>query len=101
MNITVNGRKQTIDNIKNLQDLLNHFFINTLQKREKKTNFSADPNLVSRNGGILGCGRRPLFEKDEGIIVELNQEIIHRDQWKEQPVKEGDVIELIQFIGGG
>jgi len=66
MNITVNGLKQTIDNIKNLQDLLNH-----------------------------------IFEKDKGIIVELNKEIIHRDQWKEQPLKEGDNIELIQFIGGG
>ena len=41
------------------------------------------------------------FEKDEGIIVELNKEIIHRDQWKAQPLKEGDVIELIQFVGGG
>jgi hypothetical protein len=38
-------------------------FINSLQKRAKKTNFSADPNLVSRHGGILGCGRRPLFVK--------------------------------------
>lgn len=41
------------------------------------------------------------FEKDEGIIVELNEKIIHRDHWKELPLKEGDVIELIQFIGGG
>jgi hypothetical protein len=40
-----------------------HLFINTLQKRAKKTNFSADPNLVSRHGGILGWGRRPLFVK--------------------------------------
>ena len=36
-------------------------YINALQKREKKTNFSADPNFVSRHGGILGWGRRPLF----------------------------------------
>ena len=66
MNITVNGHTHTIDNTKNLQELLNH-----------------------------------IFEKDMGIIVELNKEIIHRDKWKIQPLKEGDVIELIQFIGGG
>jgi len=40
-----------------------HLFINTLQKRAKKTNFFADPNPVSRHGGILGCGYRPLFGK--------------------------------------
>ena len=42
-----------------------------------------------------------LFEKNEGIIVELNEEMIKRDQWKEQPLKEGDALQLIQFIGGG
>lgn len=42
-----------------------------------------------------------LFEKNEGIIVELNEEIIKRDHWKEQPLQEGDSLQLIQFIGGG
>ena len=39
--------------------------------------------------------------KIEGIVVELNGKIIRKNQWKEQPVKEGDKIELIQFVGGG
>jgi hypothetical protein len=38
-------------------------FINSLQKRVKKTNFFVDPNLVSRLRGILGWGRRPHFGK--------------------------------------
>jgi len=42
-----------------------------------------------------------LFEKNAGIIVELNEEIIKRDHWKKQPLQEGDSIQLIQFIGGG
>lgn len=42
-----------------------------------------------------------LFEKNEGIIVELNEEIIKRNHWKEQPLQEGDSLQLIQFIGGG
>lgn len=42
-----------------------------------------------------------LFEKNKGIIVELNDGIIHRDQWKENTLKEGDIVELIHFIGGG
>ena len=31
------------------------------EKLTKKTNFSVGPNLVRRNGGILGCGCHPLF----------------------------------------
>jgi len=42
-----------------------------------------------------------LLETDRGIIVELNGEIVHRDHWEERPVREGDDVELIQFIGGG
>jgi hypothetical protein len=37
-------------------------YINGLQKREKKTSFSANPNVVSRREGILGEGHRPLYE---------------------------------------
>lgn len=36
-------------------------FKNTLKKHAKKTNSFADPTLVSRQRGIFGCGRRPLF----------------------------------------
>ncbi len=39
--------------------------------------------------------------KNEGAVVELNEKIIRRNHWKEQPLKEGDKIELIQFVGGG
>jgi sulfur carrier protein len=41
------------------------------------------------------------FEKNEGIIVELNEEIVNRNHWKEQSLQEGDALQLIQFIGGG
>jgi len=42
-----------------------------------------------------------LVEKAQGLIVELNDNIITRDAWKEQAVRDGDVIELIRFVGGG
>lgn len=42
-----------------------------------------------------------LLETDRGVLVELNGEIVHRDNWEERPVREGDTVELIQFIGGG
>ncbi len=42
-----------------------------------------------------------LVETDQGLIVELNGEIIKRDDWKRQAVAEGDIVELIKFVGGG
>ncbi len=44
---------------------------------------------------------RASLAKGDGIIVELNGEIIHKDKRQEYPLQEGDEIELIQFIGGG
>jgi sulfur carrier protein len=42
-----------------------------------------------------------LVEKNQGLIVELNDNIITRDAWKRQTVQDGDAIELIRFVGGG
>ena len=42
-----------------------------------------------------------LFERPGAIIVELNEKIIKKAHWKEQPLAEGDVIEMIQLVGGG
>jgi sulfur carrier protein len=42
-----------------------------------------------------------LAETDKGLIVELNEKIVKRDNWNQHVVHEGDVIELIQFVGGG
>ena len=39
--------------------------------------------------------------KKQGLIAELNNNIIHRERWKETTIHEGDVIELINFVGGG
>ncbi len=35
------------------------------------------------------------------IVVELNREILSRDQFKDVGVAEGDTVELVHFVGGG
>ena len=35
------------------------------------------------------------------IVVELNREILTRDQFKNVQVSEGDAVELVHFVGGG
>jgi len=35
------------------------------------------------------------------IVVELNREILSRDQFGEVVVADGDSVELVHFVGGG
>lgn len=35
------------------------------------------------------------------VVVELNREIIRRPALAETPVSDGDVVEIVHFVGGG
>lgn len=35
------------------------------------------------------------------VVIELNQSILSPEHYDNTPLNEGDVIELIQFVGGG
>ncbi|GAB6936080.1 MAG: sulfur carrier protein ThiS [Calditerricola sp.] len=35
------------------------------------------------------------------VIVEQNRRVLDRDTYAEVPVREGDVLELVHFVGGG
>ena len=35
------------------------------------------------------------------IVVELNREVLSRDEFKDVQVSEGDAVELVHFVGGG
>jgi len=37
----------------------------------------------------------------EGIAVEVNGTIVHREEYAATAVKEGDTIEIVRFVGGG
>lgn len=39
--------------------------------------------------------------KSDRVAVELNREIIPHDRWPETSLKEGDRLEIVQFVGGG
>ncbi|WP_077618143.1 sulfur carrier protein ThiS [Bacillus sinesaloumensis] len=34
-------------------------------------------------------------------IVEINEDIIQKDDYKTQKLANGDVVEIVQFVGGG
>ena len=35
------------------------------------------------------------------VVVELNEEIIKRDTYDTTVLKDGDIVEILQFMGGG
>ncbi len=35
------------------------------------------------------------------IAIELNQQVVRRDQWARTTLAEGDRIEIVHFVGGG
>jgi thiamine biosynthesis protein ThiS len=39
--------------------------------------------------------------KPDRVAVELNRDIVPRDRWPETPLKEGDRLEIVHFVGGG
>ena len=35
------------------------------------------------------------------VVVEVNREILNRDQYSDVGIHEGDTIEVVHFVGGG
>ena len=54
------------------------------------TNISTLSDLVSELG-----------MKSDRVAIELNRELIRRDQWPETKLSDGDRLEIVHFVGGG
>jgi sulfur carrier protein len=39
--------------------------------------------------------------KSDRVAVELNRDIVPRERWSETPLKDGDRLEIVHFVGGG
>ncbi len=39
--------------------------------------------------------------KGDRVAVELNREIVPRPRWSQTPLREGDRLEIVHFVGGG
>ena len=52
-------------------------------------------------GFTLAALIESLNMKPDRVAVELNRDIVPRDRWPETPLKEGDRLEIVHFVGGG
>ena len=39
--------------------------------------------------------------KPDRVAIELNREIVPREQWPQTPLRDGDRLEIVHFVGGG
>jgi thiamine biosynthesis protein ThiS len=61
---------------------------------EEKEFDGADPLTLAWLIGALSM-------KEDRVAVELNLKIVPRDRWAATPLKEGDRLEIVHFVGGG
>jgi sulfur carrier protein len=59
---------------------------------EERT-FADPPNLAALV--------KELGIKSDRVAVELNRDIVPRGRWTETPLKSGDRLEIVHFVGGG
>jgi thiamine biosynthesis protein ThiS len=38
---------------------------------------------------------------DRRVAVEINRDVVARDEWPRRAVSESDTVEIVQFVGGG
>ena len=67
-----------------------------------------DPMNLTINGEnqissaeTLGALVERLGMKPDRVAIELNREIVPRDQWPQTPLHDGDRLEIVHFVGGG
>jgi len=44
---------------------------------------------------------RQLALAPERLAIELNREVVRRARWAETVLREGDLVEIVHFVGGG
>jgi thiamine biosynthesis protein ThiS len=58
-------------------------------------------NRLLSPAATLGALIKQLGMKSDRVAIELNREIIPREQWPQTPLKDGDRLEIVHFVGGG
>ena len=53
------------------------------------------------NGHNIAALQDELESRPGRVVVELNRTIISREAQRSTSLKEGDVLEIVQFVGGG
>ena len=71
----------------------------TARMDSMKLTINGEPQVSSAE--TLGALVAGLGMKPDRVAIELNREIVPRDQWPQTPLHDGDRLEIVHFVGGG
>jgi thiamine biosynthesis protein ThiS len=60
---------------------------------------NGDERLLSAQ--TLSALVEELGMKSDRVAIELNREIVHKEQWAQTQLHDGDRLEIVHFVGGG
>jgi thiamine biosynthesis protein ThiS len=64
-------------------------------------NLTINGEAQTSSAETLGALVEGLGMKADRVAIELNREIVPRDQWTQTPLHDGDRLEIVHFVGGG
>ena len=64
-------------------------------------NLTINGESQSSSAETLGALVETLGMKPDRVAIELNREIVPREQWPQTPLHDGDRLEIVHFVGGG
>lgn len=66
-----------------------------------KLQINGDERDFDHSPPTLAALIEALGMKADRVAVELNRDIVPRDRWADTPLKDGDRLEVVHFVGGG
>ncbi len=64
-------------------------------------NLTINGEPQSHSAETLAALVENLGMKPDRVAIELNREIVPREQWPQTPLHEADRLEIVHFVGGG
>ncbi|MFZ3266733.1 MAG: sulfur carrier protein ThiS [Terriglobales bacterium] len=64
-------------------------------------NLTINGEIRQASAKTLSALVEQLGMKPDRVAIELNREIIPRDQWPQTRLNDGDKLEIVHFVGGG
>lgn len=72
-----------------------------MSEREMQITINGEPRPLAGDEETLASLLSRLEIDPAQVAVEKNMEIIPRSRYGSEPVKPGDAVELVEFVGGG
>ena len=63
--------------------------------------FKVNGEIIDERFDDINIMLKSLGYRSEIVVVELNGEIVSRSDFEKTPIRDGDKVEIVCFVGGG